>query len=635
MTFTNPIAFFAAILVIPVVVLYLLRTRLRRVPVSTVMFWQQVFEEKQSQLSWHRLRNLLSLLTQLLFLTLVILALADPVSEADLRQHRRIIAVLDVSASMQAADRNKGSRIDLAKQRIRQLIDSMKPQDEMALITAGSRAQVICGLTSHQRTLARRLDSVVVTDETTGLREAVDVARRLLADHADTEIVVLTDGCVKDAADIAAAHDLVWFEVGTPSPNIGITLFQARSNPQDPTGYQVLLEVRNFSDAAAECSLDFKLNNQLQDVIPLRLAAEETLTQVFEKTSLSGGVLTATLVSEQRGTSNSLAVDDTAVAILPPRPRIPVTLVTDGQWFLQRALEANPMVDLTVTDSAPDAVPSNAILILHRRPLNRIPPGRVLVVQPAANTQLWNLQGPVQDPLVGWQDDNSDLLRNVRLDNVLMPEAVAIQPVAEHQKLVESVAGVPLYLEFPRDSGSVLVLPVSLDQGDLPLRTAFPIMLSNALTYLTGSQEDLPAALSSGEVATLSLNDDWQTLAARHGGRLALTAPDGQMHQLTTSGAEVRLGPLPMCGLWTLSALPETDSQPESATPEVAGPVRQIACNLSSPAESDLRRPAEIEAARTTLPDSSGRHPIWFYVVLAALVLLTAEWFLFQRRWLC
>ncbi|MEZ6046867.1 MAG: BatA domain-containing protein [Planctomycetaceae bacterium] len=55
------------LLAIPIVIFYLLKIRLRRVPVSTTMFWNQIYEEKKPRSIWQQLRHLLSLLLQLLF----------------------------------------------------------------------------------------------------------------------------------------------------------------------------------------------------------------------------------------------------------------------------------------------------------------------------------------------------------------------------------------------------------------------------------------------------------------------------------------------------------------------------------------------------------------------------------------
>ncbi len=78
MNFLNPMAMIWAGLAVPIIAFYILKIRLRRVPVSTVMFWEQIFEQKQPRSIWQHLRHLLSLLVQLAMLALLVFALAEP-----------------------------------------------------------------------------------------------------------------------------------------------------------------------------------------------------------------------------------------------------------------------------------------------------------------------------------------------------------------------------------------------------------------------------------------------------------------------------------------------------------------------------------------------------------------------------
>ena len=159
MNLVNPAALLLAGLAVPIVVFYILKIRLRRVPVSTLLFWQQIFEEKKPRSLWQRLRHLLSLLLQLAFLALLVFALADPIFRWQQARARRLVLVVDNSASMNASD-VLPSRLEAAKAEGRRLIDGMRLGDELAIIAAGPQPRVACGPTDHQRTLARgaRLD---------------------------------------------------------------------------------------------------------------------------------------------------------------------------------------------------------------------------------------------------------------------------------------------------------------------------------------------------------------------------------------------------------------------------------------------------------------------------------------------
>src|SRR5437763_6833888 len=159
MSLANPTALLWALLAVPVVVFYVLKIRLKRVPVSTVIFWRQLFDEKRPRSLWQRLRHLVSLLVQLALLGLMVAALAEPFFSWEALSARRVVLVLDDSASMNATD-VAPSRLARAKEEARRVVDGLRFRDEMAIVTAGTQPRVVCGLTGHRKTLRAALDGV-------------------------------------------------------------------------------------------------------------------------------------------------------------------------------------------------------------------------------------------------------------------------------------------------------------------------------------------------------------------------------------------------------------------------------------------------------------------------------------------
>src|SRR5438874_429459 len=234
MSLANPTALFWLLLAIPVVVFYILKIRLKRVPVSTVIFWRQIFDEKKPRSLWQRLRHLVSLLVQLAILALMVFALTEPFRASEATTARRVILVVDNSASMSAND-VEPSRLGKAKDEARQVIKGLRARDEMAIVAAGTQPRVVCGLTGHQRTLRDALDSVGPTDGPTRLKEALELARRLAAENEgggiECRVVVVTDGCAEDAAKLSAGEHVSFITVGGRAANVGLTRLQVRRSP--------------------------------------------------------------------------------------------------------------------------------------------------------------------------------------------------------------------------------------------------------------------------------------------------------------------------------------------------------------------------------------------------------------------
>jgi hypothetical protein len=64
--------------------------------------------------------------------------------------------------------------------------------------------------------------------------------------------------------------------------------------------------------------------------------------------------------------------------------------------------------------------------------------------------------------------------------------------------------------------------------------------------------------------------------------------------------------------------------------------VQEVACNLTSAAESDLRPPEGLPApaAEGGAAASLLGRPVWFYLIFVAWALAATEWYLYQRRWI-
>jgi hypothetical protein len=619
MSFIAPLALAWSALAIPIVIFYILKIRLRQVPVSTTIFWQQIYDEKSPRSLWQQLRHWLSLLVQIVWLLLLVMALAEPILTSTAWRSQRTVLVIDNSASMNATD-IAPSRLAAARRAASQHVASLRFGDEMAVIAAGTQPKVVCGLTNHERTLQTAIDGISRSEGPARVTEAVQLAKRLLADAPRGQVLVFSDGGFADAAKLVSDSLVKLHPVGSAAANVGITQFQVRRSLADPIGYEILVEVQNASSEPAECRLDLDLDENPVDVVPLKLAAGQVWSQTFEKTSIEGGRLVARLNRD-----DALAADNQAVALLPKREMTRVLLISPGNLFLQKALEANPLVELTIAKQLPAKYESGVVHVFHRLVPEKVPPGNSLFVDPRAGCDQWSIGETLDNPIVTRQDASSPLMQHVRLDNVLLPKARQLQPAEGAQVLVSAVSGDPLYFAREQPGKKVLALTVDLDEGDLTFRTAFPIMVTNALGWFSGQSGELREALVAGAVTDLELPPGSSTKP------LALYAPSGSQKPLPSGMAKVSVGPLDEIGIWSVRELP--GSAPPGAEQAF---LRELACNLANKTESDLRLPEAWQGLPTTKSAAGSLfvRPIWFYLIGAAWLLAIGEWFLYQRRWI-
>src|SRR5690606_28951109 len=120
--------------------------------------------------------------------------------------------------------------------------------------------------------------------------------------------------------------------------------------------------------------------------------------------------------------------------------------------------------------------------------------------------------------------------------------------------------------------GRVVVLTVDLNQSDLPLLTAFPIMMANALNECAGSEGELREAASTGAITEVPLPAEY----ARRDGEWHLPDPDGGARPLSVRDGTATVGPLDRCGIWSIALADPAVG--DGAEPAI---VAEIACNLA------------------------------------------------------
>src|SRR6266540_4980017 len=174
-SFAQPWFLLGFTLFAPVILLYLLKQRRRRVEVSTLMFWDKILRDEQTVTSLTRLKKLLSLLLQLLFIVLLTLAASRPSLSGKMTGARRIVLLIDNSASMlvqervaatvrsRAGDSSQGTardltvaatgrtRFDAARDKARGVVRGMSIGDSLMLVAVAAEADILHPFTDSKK----------------------------------------------------------------------------------------------------------------------------------------------------------------------------------------------------------------------------------------------------------------------------------------------------------------------------------------------------------------------------------------------------------------------------------------------------------------------------------------------------
>jgi hypothetical protein len=569
-----------------IILLYMLKVRRRAATLSTLIFWQHVVQEHRRRALFQRLRSFFSLLLHLIIFALIVAALARPTLDRLAREGASTVIVLDVRARMQAIEPDGETRFAKAVRGALASISEASPSRQFAVLAAGPHATVLSPFSGNERALLESVEKLDATDAGGSLDEALALAEDLVATRIGArQIVLFTDRPLPDT--IAAQHPLLVVRaVGTSRENAGITLFAARPLPASPSTSEVLLEVRNFGHVALKTSLELRYDDHLLDVKPLTLDPGGSQTLVFSSvprpSASARGHFTATL-----DTTDALSLDNIARVWLPPPRPVRVLLITNGNVFLEKALSADAGVsyELLAPDAWNESIAAKFDVVILD---DFVPAARPIASTFYIKRSPFDAGSALDQPVLTEVDATHPTLRLLDFTHTTILRA---QPLELPAPDTEWTYAAPLRSfdhailvvgeKRPPNSRRVAALGLDLSATDLPLRIAFPLLVTNTVHWLAGGTAKAPVAFRAGE------------------------------------GGMVKNGFFPI---------------------DHDGRTEWIAVNTFDENESDLSGPSA--SASAPIVSSSLRNaltpmltwPLWRYLAIGDLALFTLEWSLFHRR---
>jgi len=288
---------------------YIIKMRRRRFEVPFAQLWQRVLEQKDANALWKQLKRLVSLLLMLAILGILLFAALDPTLGAVDRKARSVVILLDASASMKAMDGDeagKKSRMDVAKERAKHLIDSMGGGDVAMVMKVDGQATPMSRFSNDGPMLDKIIDDKLSASDTPAdLPRALGAAADALRDRTNPLIVIVSDGAfpesqlglVKwagtpyapktDAKNLAAVDlsniDVRYLPVGRRSDNVGIIAFNVRRYIANKAAYEVFIEIQNFGQEPAHRQLTLYNGQTAVDTKRLDLAPGQHVRQIYPK----------------------------------------------------------------------------------------------------------------------------------------------------------------------------------------------------------------------------------------------------------------------------------------------------------------------------------------------------------------
>jgi len=604
MSFLAPAWLWLGLLTVPILILYMLRLRRREAPVSSILLWRLLLRDQQANAPWQKLERNLLLFLQLLALAALVLALARPALPVPSLVSGSVVVILDGSASMLAQEGREGeTRFEAAHLAALELVSELPANARMSLVLAGDPPQILAAAEGDHARLRQALESSqaapVEADWPATLALAAGAASAPGQSEQGIEFILISDGGLSLAEHAGAGSSAPWrlnlpgrvryLPVGGDAPNLALSALALR--PAE-SGVQLFTQAHNYGPQPRQAILAIysqvgEAAETLLEARPLELAPGAAQSVVLEGLPDSAARYTARLQPPRGQVADSFPLDDAAYAIYTPAQVGRTLLVTPGNLFLEQLLASLEGVqafrlnlpaegalelpaadyDLYIFDGVAPAQPPPA-------------PASILLINPPDSPLL-----PVTGVFTATQPASlsaSAMLEAVDWSNVHIRQARQMSQPAWLTPLITAPGGA-LLLAGEQDRRRMAVLSFALQDSDLPLQTAYPILMANLVRYLLPASDPLASSSAAGLPSSVS-----------------------------------GLPP----GFYTLER------------PDL--PALEYAVNLFSMLESDLAIRPEIQLGGQSIPPAAsaetGQRELWPWLAGLGWLVLLAEWALYQSR---
>jgi hypothetical protein len=286
------IALAAGLTVPPLIALYFLKLRRRIVPISSTFLWKRAVEDLHVNAPFQRLRSNLLLFLQLLVLLLAAVVLGKPVRHTVQKHEDTLILLIDQSASMTVVEKDGRTRLEVAKDEAKRVVDQMDDKARAMVIAFSDRATVVSSFDADRTALKRKIESIEPTQSLTRLTEAVALAEAysqnliIAGQEAGSDIaptsaappasaIIFSDGRIEDLSTLNVerlnTENMQLVNVAQRGDNVGITSMSARRSYEQPDLLNVFAEVRNFGPEAVSFDAHLYVEGEHRDVQTVRL----------------------------------------------------------------------------------------------------------------------------------------------------------------------------------------------------------------------------------------------------------------------------------------------------------------------------------------------------------------------------
>lgn len=521
-------------LTLPVIVLmYILKRKYVDTVVPSHLLWSRVLRNLEANTPWQRLRNNMLLLLQLLIAALLVLALMQPIvwSPGGARHH--VVVVLDRSFSMESLISVKGdneqslSRLEQAKRSLMQFVNKEASGSAITLISMGGQPDVLLSREMKRDAIKAALQEVTPYYGKTAYKETLSLAAALTQDNRDSEIRLYTDGQWTESTAGLTFHIPIKVirvvEEGESVDNVRVVQFGVKPSNTVPSGdaagelVHAVAALKNEGINKREFDIELYSGSSLDEIRREKLQPGEQKTFYFDKLKSAPYYKLAVNVKD------ALAADNQAFAFLSGGRTKKVLLVTEGNVFLEKALQLShgEVTKVLAGGTEPLQPPRSAVDLIVLDSVKAEHIAGTVWQELLEQKPVWYIRTPAQTaeaaaPAAEYQITDHPVTQYIRLKDTHITKLQRIEAVP-WGKAVVSLGSEPIVYAGAEQGQPRLLFAFDLRQSDLPLRPEFPVLVQNVVEWLGSRQAVSLGRAIAGERIDIPLSGktasaEWQPL---------------------------------------------------------------------------------------------------------------------------
>lgn len=601
-----------------ILIFYLLKRKYEDLEISSTLLWNKMLRDLEANKPWQKLRKNLLLLLQLLLAAFLIIALLRPAIPSENQIANHTIIILDSSSSMLTIEGNE-TRFEIAKKEIKGLIENLSNEQSITLIEMGQVPKVHITKSSNKNELLNALESIIPREGIGDDYAAFSLARSIAANEPNSGIMWFGDGANYElnskneqiSSDIPFKH----VQVGKKSENIALSTFVTQQENNNTRG---LIRVDNFGNKEKDATVSiYDFSGSLLSSTSFVINGNSSYSLELDKIEQSTAYL-----AKLETIDDGLLEDNQLWSVPYSRGLSQAMLVSEeGNHFLFQALNTGQLIQVEkMTDYQANTNKEADIWIFDGYVPENLPEGNIFLIGPENKTKWLQYYGEKE---LKYKSEvikpSHELLKYVNWDNVHISKIKDIDKPSGMEALIKAEDD-PIMLAGNIDNRRVVILAFDIHNSDLPLRTAFPILIQNTINWLSPEKSSPIGTSHPGEKLIIPFTPGSDNKI--------VTTPSNNKIELNNSENIVKFNVPEETGLYKVDEIKNNETE-----------TRYFSIGLNQQ-ESDIK-PESIKIFITQSNDtetgedssliSKGYVEIAEWFILLALIVAFIEWVVYKR----